>query len=268
VFALTVPQAAATLASTLVGFDIGLFGTTVVNAVLVLILVSIVSATLVLPHFTARMPPQADEGGIGTRVVLAAETDGPSETAVRLVEQLTRAEAGIADVLVVHGEGDQPLRGLEMRALEHRIFSRSLDGSVRTTVDSGLAAAIRHGALHKHPTLIVVDVPSGLEHDTWLALVELSARVPVLVLHGEIDGASPRVRLADAPDASPGATVLAQNVASRLNRGNDVTAESGDGGPLEASDLLIIPVALSHDGSAPDHSGSGAVVAVLTQPSP
>ena len=42
---LTVPQAAATLAATVIGFNIGLFDQSVVNAVLVLILVSIVVAT-------------------------------------------------------------------------------------------------------------------------------------------------------------------------------------------------------------------------------
>jgi len=41
-FALSAPHAAATLAVTLIGFEIGLFGATFVNAVLVLILVSIV----------------------------------------------------------------------------------------------------------------------------------------------------------------------------------------------------------------------------------
>ena len=42
---LTLPQAAATLAATVIGFNIGLFDQSVVNAVLVLILVSIVAAT-------------------------------------------------------------------------------------------------------------------------------------------------------------------------------------------------------------------------------
>lgn len=50
-FALTAPQAAATLAATVVGFEIGLFSTTVVNAVLVLILVSIVVASVLAPRF-------------------------------------------------------------------------------------------------------------------------------------------------------------------------------------------------------------------------
>jgi Kef-type K+ transport system membrane component KefB len=44
-FVLTAPQAAATLAATMVGFDLGLFGTRVVNAVLVVILVSVVLAS-------------------------------------------------------------------------------------------------------------------------------------------------------------------------------------------------------------------------------
>src|SRR6185436_17283440 len=47
VYGLTTPQAAATLAATTVGFQIGLFSESVVNAVLVLVLVSVIVATLV-----------------------------------------------------------------------------------------------------------------------------------------------------------------------------------------------------------------------------
>ena len=58
---LTVPQAAATLAATIVGFNIGLFDQSVVNAALVLILVSIVVGTLLVersePWFHLRGQP-------------------------------------------------------------------------------------------------------------------------------------------------------------------------------------------------------------------
>ena len=57
IFALTTPQAAATLAATLVGFDIGLFSTSVVNAVLVLILITIVVPTVSVARSLRAIPP-------------------------------------------------------------------------------------------------------------------------------------------------------------------------------------------------------------------
>ena len=53
---LTIPQAAATLAATVVGFNIGLFGQSVVNAVLVLILASIIVGTLIVERSKDRVP--------------------------------------------------------------------------------------------------------------------------------------------------------------------------------------------------------------------
>ena len=72
VFGLTVPQAAATLAATTVGFQIGLFSESVVNAVLVLILVSVVVATLVVEREKVRVeiPPPAGKS-LGEHVLVA-----------------------------------------------------------------------------------------------------------------------------------------------------------------------------------------------------
>src|SRR5262249_9679187 len=70
-FSLTIPQAAATLAATIVGFDIGLFGTKVVNAVLVLIAVSLVLSASITPIFTKRLAVSVPSPGrLGRRVLL------------------------------------------------------------------------------------------------------------------------------------------------------------------------------------------------------
>ena len=73
---LTVPQAAAALAATIVGFDIGLFDQSVVNAVLVLILVSIVVGTLLVERSVAGPRPKAPTGS-------AAASSSPSRTPAR-----------------------------------------------------------------------------------------------------------------------------------------------------------------------------------------
>src|SRR5215217_3132441 len=81
----SIPQAAATLAATAVGFEIGLFSTVVVNAVLVLILVSIIASTLLVPVFVKRIGlPDSVDTDLGERVVLAVHHDHPSPVTVKI----------------------------------------------------------------------------------------------------------------------------------------------------------------------------------------
>src|SRR5436190_13103922 len=81
-FVLTAPQAAATLAVTLIGFEIGLFGTSLVNAVLVLILVSILLAALLTEKVVDWMPGRAGAARrLGARILIVAPSQGPSDAA-------------------------------------------------------------------------------------------------------------------------------------------------------------------------------------------
>ncbi|TMW72943.1 cation:proton antiporter [Alteribacter natronophilus] len=54
-FGLTIPQAAATLAATLVGYDLGLFDVAVVNGVILMILVTCITGPLVTEHFGRKL---------------------------------------------------------------------------------------------------------------------------------------------------------------------------------------------------------------------
>ena len=71
VFGLSVAQAAATLAATFVGLEIGLFTTSTVNAVMIVVVVSLILASVFATRSGAKMPkPAADTTRFG-RVVLA-----------------------------------------------------------------------------------------------------------------------------------------------------------------------------------------------------
>ena len=101
-FALSTPQAAATLASTTVGFQIGLFSDSVVNAVLVLIFVSVVLATLVAEHYKIKVElPPAGSRAIGEHVLVAIADLEPAPVALRLARRIAEQEAGVVDVLLI-----------------------------------------------------------------------------------------------------------------------------------------------------------------------
>lgn len=76
VFGLSVPQAAATLAATIVGYDIGLFDDAVVNGAILMILTSCVIAPLVVEHHGRRLAlieerESAEGDTAGQRIVVA-----------------------------------------------------------------------------------------------------------------------------------------------------------------------------------------------------
>ena len=206
-YVLTIPQAAATLAATLIGFEIGVFGTTVVNAVLVLILVSIVVAAFLAQRVVKLMPAHVEHTPpIGSRILVVTTATGPSEAAVRVATLLARTDGGHSDVLVTSVGGERLPTGIELRALERRIFRHGFDGHLRTGVTS-VADAVSHSVLAGEPSLVLVDDPS---------FVCPPGPVPVLVLQGTT--ASPdSVRL--IPAAGPGDGV-ADEIRRRLERGS------------------------------------------------
>jgi len=97
VFALTSPQAAATLAATVVGFELGLLSATVVNAVLVLIVVSLLVASAAAAELAGRrvIPAAPTVEQLGRAVVLAVGDAGVDASAASLAARLARPDGGI-----------------------------------------------------------------------------------------------------------------------------------------------------------------------------
>jgi Kef-type K+ transport system membrane component KefB len=106
VFALTTPRAAATLAATTVGFRIGLFGESVVNAVLVVILVTMIVSTLLAERQRARVqPPPMGRRALGEHVLVAvAHLDG-APLGLRVARRVADQRAGVVDVFLMEPAG-------------------------------------------------------------------------------------------------------------------------------------------------------------------
>jgi hypothetical protein len=199
-YVLTIPQAAATLAATLIGFEIGVFGTSVVNAVLVLILVSIVVAALLAQRVVAVMPTHVHvRPPLGSKILVVTSAAGPSDAAVRLATLLARPDGGHSNVLIVHGEAEPAPDQAALRSLERRIYRHGFDGHVRTGINT-LAGAVSHAG---DSSLVIVDDP---------AFVGTAGRVPLLVLQD--DPSAPRL-ICDG-DGTDG---LEAEIGRRLARG-------------------------------------------------
>jgi hypothetical protein len=222
-FTLTAPQAAATLAVTLIGFEIGLFGTSVVNAVLVLILVSIVLSALLAERVAGWVPAQVvHRPPLGGKVLVVTTSTGPSDAAVRVATLLARPDGGHSDVMITRMPTEPAPDSSALRAVEKRIFRHGFDGQVRTEVDQ-LNDAVAKAILTTEPSLVIVDDPT---------FDASPSHVPVLVVHGMTP--SPHaVRLIAAADDTNGVTAeVARRLAraeSKLFRGRRrlKTAEAG-----------------------------------------
>lgn len=159
-FSLSAAQAAATLAATVVAFDLGLFGEQVVNAVLVVILV-----TVVLTSWSAnRASPRVERtaavvGKIGRFVVVPIANPEMAPNLVRLAVEIARADGG--SVLPLHAvtsavpEGLASARRLmgNVEAMLRRLGD-DVEGLVR--VDSSVAAAVVHTVTETNASLVLV----------------------------------------------------------------------------------------------------------------
>ncbi|MDQ7906535.1 cation:proton antiporter [Phytohabitans sp. ZYX-F-186] len=182
-FALTTPQAAATLASTTIGYQIGLFGTSVVNAVLVLILVSLVVSPIAGRRFMRQVPrPSATDRPLGARVVLAVSTVEPPPEVFRLAARIAAPDGGVVHPVLLRRESDPAHDTAAVSALEAAASAHGVDGAGAVVVDRSLAAGIAHAAAAHLATLVVVDGPM------WSDTAGVAPPAPVLEYRGT-DGA-------------------------------------------------------------------------------
>ena len=163
-FALSTPQAAATLASTTVGYQIGLFSESVVNAVLVLIFVSVVVATLVAEHYKVKVEiPPPGSRAIGEHVLVAIAELEPAPVALRLARRVAEQEAGIVDVLLVQSTevagAERRDRLGELATLCRRL---GIDADPQIRVTDHFARAILHAASDRDASMVLaVDGEAG-----------------------------------------------------------------------------------------------------------
>ncbi|MBF6618947.1 MAG: cation:proton antiporter [Patulibacter sp.] len=154
-FALSTPQAAATLATVMVGLQIGLFSTTVVNATLVLILVSVIVSTVVATRAVQVVPPTVGRRPLGARVAAAFHHAEDARDALRRAAALAERDGGVVQPVLVRLESDEPVDGIEdrVRAIALQV---GVDGELATVVERSLL----HGAIH-----------AGLAADASLVLI-------------------------------------------------------------------------------------------------
>jgi hypothetical protein len=231
-FGLTLSQAAATLAATFVGFDIGLFGEQVVNAVLVVILVTLLVASITTARAMKGVEPTPVEGEdreLGRRVLVVAAREDRLVALARVARALVQVEGGLVVPVAVSTKAadvdvSRPFLGL----VESVLVRAGLETHARFRVDADPIEAVSSIAIEDGGTAVVLDwqassrlqpALTGGRDDDLIG----SSSVPV-VLATMSDLPPRRIVLAvdgrDLDEDSAGDLPLAADVAGRLTEGD------------------------------------------------
>lgn len=189
-FSLTVAQAAATLAAVSVGTSIGLVGDDVLNATIVVVIVSLIAASVTASRFAPRVPAAVEEKALGAAVVVPVDEAEAAARVVGLARRIAEPDGGV--VLPIHvledargeqaaaaarrtaREIDAAVRGVGLEAEPSLVVARSLVQGVRNTI-------LQHGGtlivLERAPDLGPSDYVLGGRVDAFVA----SSTAPVVV---------------------------------------------------------------------------------------
>jgi Kef-type K+ transport system membrane component KefB len=186
-------QAAATLATTLVGAKLGLFNTTTINAVLVVILATLVVTPALVSLFGKRMPSGAEDQATLGKTVLVPVWGESSQPTVHLAGRLATSDGGMVVAASFANEEAPPpelksQRDLTTQAekwlardgLESRTVFR-----VARTVPEGLLETI----LGESATLLVTEwrMRERIEPDSEASEALARSPVPTLMVHGDVE---------------------------------------------------------------------------------
>jgi len=242
VFGLSVAQAAATLAATFVGLQIGLFTTTTVNAVMIVIVVSLVAASTAAQRFGRAVPtPAADTTRIGRCVLTHVDDPADVPEVLGIAARVAGQDAGIVRPVAIVADGHPRPDAELLHVTEASITKLGLDAEVDIRHDRGVHDGILHAAGSFDASLLVL----AAETQSWLptllgsgqhALVVASPVPTVLVRPGTAP--MTRVVLALAPTQARRPTSAAF-VAARLA----VRLAASGGGPL----VVVAPGALQEE---------------------
>lgn len=193
---LSTAQAAATLAAVVVGLRVGLFDTEVVNAVVMVILVTCLLSSWTAGRIAPRLVPPAPRRALGTAVLLPVVRPEASVGLARLGAAFARADAGVV-VPVTIAVGDLGVAALdELRQVNARVEQMArehgveADGVVR--LDSSPATGVLNTVIERDASLLLMGW-HGPDHAAMFTTVvnPLVAESPAPVLLARLEAEEP-----------------------------------------------------------------------------
>ena len=263
-FSMSVAQAAATLAATVIGFDIGLYGADVVNAVMVVVGVSLVITSIGTNRFAPSIPPPVEErrrAGESILVPVLGDVDGLVDV-LRFGQDVADPAGGIVQPLVPVTSADaaELAQGRATRAEVDRVL-RELGGDAETIlrVDRSVSTGLHQAAIETDASLLLLgwpgpgDLRERLMGATYGEIIGATS-VPVVIAGLQPDVPTARVLVhIVGRDLLPGnlpTMALALEIATTLSRQRETAVVVGPASPaeIEAVGLSVPPRAEHHEG--------------------
>ena len=161
-FSLSVAQAAATLAAVFVGFDIGLLDESTVNAVIIVILITCVLASVTGGMVVSRLPPPpAKVERLGRRVLLPVSSRSLSTSHIGVAAAVASRDGGSVVSMTVLDYSTTPAelrrrRLLLVDTVERKVLASGAEAESSVRMDSSLSAGILHAAVEQDATCVVI----------------------------------------------------------------------------------------------------------------
>lgn len=288
-FALSNAQAAATLAATIVGFEIGLLDERAVNAVLVVILVTVIVASTVASRASSRVVPlPPSQLQIGRMVLAPIARPESVEEIMLLATWVARADAGqVLPFHVVTAPDSARVTAASplLEAAESSASSLGADVDAVIRVDRSVASGVVNTVIERDASLVLLGWRGETStHERFFGTLfdDIVARVPCLVAACWLPGREVRRLVLDDLDghSSRADGLAARELCSRLSKGSGlpmtvVGSAFGDLDPgwqivdpsetptsvLTSGDLVVVP-----GGSGRSAVGSAAHRLVTSMP--
>lgn len=171
-FSLSSAQAAATLASTIIGFEVGLYGNDVVNAVMVVIVVSLFVSSSGSNYFAPRIEkPAGGEQRLGETILMPVTGRVDVTNDLKLAGDVAEYHGGrlVPIVVTVRDEGGS----LESRRelvdeLRENLRGVGLTGDPLLRVDRSISGGVERAAMEENASLLLLSWPGRRDVRTRL----------------------------------------------------------------------------------------------------
>jgi hypothetical protein len=259
-FSLSTAQAAATLASTIIGFEIGLYGEDIVNAVMVVIVISLFVSGLGSSYFAPRITQaESDEQRLGETIVIPlAEGVDPTD-AIWLAGEIAAPDGGLVVPLVVAVNDDAEGMATaqdRLQSADTSLRGVGLTGEPELRVANSISGGVDRFMVERSGSLVLLSWPGPRDLRTTLlggAVDEIAAATDRPVAVASIKQRTPsRILLAaTAADLRPGRvedTRTALSLAAAMAETGSIEMRFG---PVTASELgdadIVVPKVAEHE---------------------
>ena len=143
---------------------LGLFDTSAVNAIMLVIVVSLVLSSFAASHFGPRVPrPPIEAEQVGRSVLVLVERAAERDVLPVIAARLAQADGGVIRPVFVVTPGSEPLTAQQTRDIEHEIAGLRVDAKIDMRHDRSLEDGVAHAAASFESSLVLMRSPGTIE---------------------------------------------------------------------------------------------------------